>query len=292
MVARAPTDVDAIRQRAWVLGLMGRADEARASAQDAARAARALDDPSHRARAGVFDVLGAECLLQLAGRAEKALIEVRAVAAEPSVSGAARLSARVVEAECLVELGRTDDAEAVVRALTAGWIDGRPEVADDVRVEPRVRFVLGMIAFQRGRTAEAAHEFVTAVRLDPVHHAAANNAAWCMAQTDAASPAALDLARRATAASPRAATYWDTRAACERGAGLWDEAVTSWKRADQLLATSAAPSGERARILLTLAELFVDLGRTDEARDTARLVVSLAPDSAYARRAAAIAEGR
>ena len=288
--ARAPTDVESIRQHVWTLGLVGRGDEALAVARGAAAAARDSSDAAVRSEDGHFDALAAECLLQLNDRAEEALAAARAVVADPTVTGSARLAARMVEAESLARLDRLDDANDVARALTAGWVGDRPANPDDGRLEPRVRFVLGMIAFRRGRLDDAAAEFMRAVELDPVHHAAANNAAWCIVQSGTSSPVALDLARRATAAQPRLANYWDTRARCELGAGLWDEALESWRTSDRLLVAASAPGIERAEVLLRIAELLLDADRQGEAREAAKLLLAVAPDSRFAARARAIAE--
>jgi tetratricopeptide (TPR) repeat protein len=288
VIGRAPDDVPTIRQRVWVLGLCGRADEARATARDRARAAREADD-SDTDRAAHLDVLAAECLLQLSGRAEEGLAEARALADDPAVPGTVRHEARLVIAEALVDLGRAEEAAAELLGLTSAWESDRPVTPHDRLLEPRVRFVRGMVAVLRGRLEPAAEEFLLALQLDPVHHAAANNAAWCIAQGDAASPAALDLARRATAGAPEAATYWDTRALCERGAGLWDEALSSWQRAGELLTAQGAAPGEIAEVLLRRAELLLDLRRHAEARQEAARILDVAPESPEATRARAIA---
>ncbi len=324
-VERDARDVGAVRQLVWVLGIHGEGraaldavERAIARAGDDVTAAtgrpsatdtlRETDTPRDGAPGrGVLEALAAETLTQLVGEPARGLERARVVVNDPGVSAAARLAARIVVAESLAELGRTSEAGAICDELQRGWKDDRPQTADDARIEPRVRFVMGLVAVRTGRIEIAAELFLRVARLDSSNHAAANNAAWCIVATSPESTLALDLAVRATTMAPALWTYWDTRALCERGSGLWDAAAASWERAEGLLAeasdgadgaaddvasstsaTTANAVAARARMAAERAETLADLGRRRPAREAAALSLKLAPHGPESSRASKI----
>ncbi len=283
--ARDPDDVEAQSQLVALLGDLGRRDDALAAADRAVAQAGERTQPLARA-------LRADVLVKLVQRPEDALEACATVLADARVDGTARHAARLVQAEALADLGRMDEARAVCRDLTGAWVDDRPTTPLDRRDEPRVRFVLGLVELHSGRVELAATQFVRALELDASLHAAANNAAWCIAQGSPRSPTALRYARFATEARPGEPSYWDTRAFCERASGLLAEAVASWTRADELLAGRPGADALRARALAAVerAETLADLGRDDDARSVARAALGLSRDDALSARARALLE--
>jgi Tfp pilus assembly protein PilF len=125
-----------------------------------------------------------------------------------------------------------------------------------------------------------------ALEFDPENDTTQNNLAMLLSKSASSAARGLELAKRATAADPGNAGYWDTRAACAAAAGAGAEAEESWTKALQLIdRATAVDRGLRAQIALGFGRYLATHGRADEARAHLATVQRDAPSTPEAEEA-------
>jgi tetratricopeptide (TPR) repeat protein len=231
------------------------------------------------------------CELQLArirmfdpAQLEAVLARARAIADSAAAEDALRREARTLQAESLLRLKRSAEAEVAALEVVKAWAGSGGAPYEERLVEARARFVLGTsAAASPRRQAEALDQLTRAHELDPRDHAITNNLAWLLSRRGETAAKGLDLARRATAAAPMFAGYWDTRAACAAAVGAFEESETSFQKALEIQERSAGADVEqRAATELRFAGFLRGRKREEEARSHASKVAEYARGTAAA----------
>ena len=142
----------------------------------------------------------------------------------------------------------------------------------DKSLRARAAMILATACETGGDMAGAMAGYRAALALDPTLHPAANNLAMVLARSGQNLPEAESLARRAVAAAPQAATYDDSLAFILRKERKFDDALAAIAKATSLEKTNP-------EWLLSQAEIQLDAGQTDKARDSLAQLDALAPSS-------------
>jgi tetratricopeptide (TPR) repeat protein len=257
-----PSDSVAARHLSAMLRRAGRPADAVAAARRFLERAPSGSETDARLAVAEVSIL---CRIDL----EDAVATVRAVAADASASTRRRVTAAVIEAEALSAMARWSEAETRACGVVAALAESSDRGPASRRLEARARFVVGYVAAQSSppRRGEAVEQFSKCLELDPLNAEVANDLAWVLAQSRDTAKRALDLAQRATTASPRDASYWDTRAAAADRAGDPDDADASWRKA--LILQPRVTKDDlrrRAEYALRYASFLRDRAQNDAAR--------------------------
>jgi tetratricopeptide (TPR) repeat protein len=279
----APDDRVVLVDAAAVLAKSGHADDAVARLTAYARDAR-----TDAASATAARLFAGRLTARIPGRASEALAIARAVADDASASPSARREAVLLEAEARLCADDVRGAAETARPLLADVKPSGPETAEEREFAARVWHVLGTaLSSIDGGAPEAAQFLGKALEADPDDEVTANNLAWLLSRSSDTAARGLELARRATAADPTRAAYWDTRAACAVAAGASDDAETSWRKAIALIDASPAPDlALRAQCGLGVARILLASSRQADAIVLLDRVARDAPGSPTAAEAA------
>lgn len=139
-------------------------------------------------------------------------------------------------------------------------------ISDDPAFPASGWLLIGVYHEARGQVTQAQEAYHQAITLDPNQHQAANNLANILFEQGELTQARelSEAAVRLTQARPRA-NYLDTLAQIERASEKPEQAETLWAQAVQLERTNP-------NWYLKLADLQVELGKMEEARETLRLM--------------------
>jgi predicted Zn-dependent protease len=252
------------------------ADELLARAQDA--------QPADAER---LRLLAGRLVARIPGRAAEARDLARRLRDSETASAAGRREASLLEAEALLCAGDAAGAAKAARALVDASAETTPSTAREREFEARLAHTLGTaLSSAADGEAEATRLLSRAVELDPDDEVSQNNLAYLLSRSPATATRGLEFARRATAADPANANYWDTRAACAAAASEDEDAETSWRKALALNAAASAPDRSfAAQVSLGLGRLLTSRGRAADARAPLESVLRDAPSTPAAEEA-------
>jgi len=142
----------------------------------------------------------------------------------------------------------------------------------DASLRGRAAMILATACESDNNIPAATENYRLALKLNPALHPAANNLALILARTGQGLPEAESLIRQALAAQPNAATYFDSLAFVLRRQNNFDDALAAIAKAIALEKTNP-------EWLLSQAEILLDAGRPEKARDSLAQLDALAPSS-------------